>query len=87
MGFTYLEKFSYLNTFMLGLAQRCSDNGGLTVSNLTDSQILENVNPALAEDQKNLLFMVISKPLAEILTVNNVLHCKCSAQFYCLHNC
>ena len=32
MGFTYLNKFSYLNTFVMEVAQRCSDNGGRTVS-------------------------------------------------------
>ena len=31
MGFTYPDKFSYLNTFMIELAQRCSNNGGPTV--------------------------------------------------------
>jgi len=27
----YLNKFTYLNTFVIQLAQRCSDNGGPTV--------------------------------------------------------
>ena len=31
MGFIYLNKFTYLNTFVIQLAQRCSDNGGPTV--------------------------------------------------------
>jgi len=31
MGFSYLEKFTYLNTFVMELAQRCLDNGGPTV--------------------------------------------------------
>ena len=31
MGFTYPDKFSYLNTFMMQVAQRCSDNRGHTV--------------------------------------------------------
>ena len=31
MGFTYLDKFTYLNTFVIQVAQRCSDNGGSTV--------------------------------------------------------
>ena len=28
MGFTYPDKFAYLNTFVIQVAQRCSDNGG-----------------------------------------------------------
>ena len=59
----------------------CSDNGGPTVSNFIETQILENVSPVLAEDQKNLLFMAISKPQAEVSTVNiivKVLHYKYS---------
>jgi len=32
MGFTNPDKFTYLNTFVMELAQRCSDNGGPTVS-------------------------------------------------------
>ena len=28
MGFTYPDKFTYLNTFVIQVAQRCSDNGG-----------------------------------------------------------
>ena len=32
MGFTYPDKFTYLNTFMMEMAQRCSDNGGPTIS-------------------------------------------------------
>ena len=32
MGFTYPDKFIYLNTFMMEVAQRCSDNGGTTVA-------------------------------------------------------
>ena len=31
MGFTYPDKFTYLNTFLILLAQKCSDNGGPTV--------------------------------------------------------
>ena len=31
MGFTYPDKFTYLNTFVIQVAQRCSDNGGPTV--------------------------------------------------------
>jgi len=31
MGFTYPDKFTYLNTFMMKMAQRCLDNGGPTV--------------------------------------------------------
>ena len=31
MGFTYPDKFTYLNTFMMELAQMCLDNGGPTV--------------------------------------------------------
>ena len=31
MGLSYLVKFTYLNTFVMELAQRCSDNGGRTV--------------------------------------------------------
>ena len=31
MGFIYLNKFTYLNTFMNELTHRCSDNGGPTV--------------------------------------------------------
>ena len=31
MGFIYPNKFTYLNTFVIQLAQRCSDNGGPTV--------------------------------------------------------
>ena len=36
MGFTYLDKFTYLNTSKIELAQRCSDNGGHTVYGKTD---------------------------------------------------
>ena len=32
MGFTYPDKFTYLNTFVMELAQRHWDNGGPTVS-------------------------------------------------------
>ena len=32
MGFIYLNKFTYLNTFMIKLAHKCSDNGGPTVT-------------------------------------------------------
>ena len=28
MGFTDLDKFTYLNTFMMKMAQKCLDNGG-----------------------------------------------------------
>ena len=31
MGFSYPDKFTYLNTFMMELAQRCLDDGGSTV--------------------------------------------------------
>jgi len=31
MGFTYPGKFTYLNTFVMQVAQRCSDNQGSTV--------------------------------------------------------
>ena len=31
MGFTYLDKFTYLNTFVIQVARRCSDNQGPTV--------------------------------------------------------
>ena len=33
MGFTYMypDEFTYLNTFVIQVAQRCSDNGGPTV--------------------------------------------------------
>jgi len=31
MGLTYLDKFTYLNTFVIQVAQRCSDNGGPAV--------------------------------------------------------
>ena len=31
MGFTYLDKFTYLNTFVIQVAQKCLDNGGPTV--------------------------------------------------------
>ena len=31
MGFIYPNKFTYLSTFVIQLAQRCSDNGGPTV--------------------------------------------------------
>ena len=31
MGFTYPDKFTYLNTFVIQVAQRCLDNGGPTV--------------------------------------------------------
>ena len=34
MGFTYPDKFTYLNTFVIQVAQRCSDNGGPTVQHL-----------------------------------------------------
>ena len=30
MGFTYPAKFTYLNTFVMQVAQRCSDNRGPT---------------------------------------------------------
>ena len=32
MGFIYLNKFTYLSTFVIQLAQRCSDNGGPAVT-------------------------------------------------------
>ena len=32
MGFTYPDKFTYLNTFVMELGQSCSDNGGPTLS-------------------------------------------------------
>ena len=35
MGFTHLDKFTYLNTFMMELAQKSSDNGGCTVFSCT----------------------------------------------------
>ena len=28
MGFSYPNKFTFLNTFVIQLTQRCSDNGG-----------------------------------------------------------
>ena len=31
MRFTYPDKFTYLNIFVMKLAQKCSDNGGPTV--------------------------------------------------------
>jgi len=34
IGFIQLNKLTYLNTFMIQLAQRCSDNGGPTVRTL-----------------------------------------------------
>jgi len=34
MGFIYPNKFTYLNTFVIQLAQRSSDNGGPTVTHL-----------------------------------------------------
>jgi len=33
MGFSYMGKFTHLNTFVIKMAQRCSDNGGPTVFN------------------------------------------------------
>jgi len=32
MGFIYLNKFIYLNTFVIQLVHRCSDNRGSTIS-------------------------------------------------------
>jgi len=32
MGLIYLNKFTYLNTFMIKMAHKCSDNGGPTVN-------------------------------------------------------
>jgi len=43
MGFTYPDKFTNLNTFVIQVAQRCSDNGGPTVFNLH----IERVTPPL----------------------------------------
>ena len=43
MGFTYPDKFTYLNTFVMQVAQRCSDNRGPTVlvsRNLVETQSL-----------------------------------------------
>ena len=59
MGFTYPDKFTYLNTFVMQVAQRCSDNGGPTVSLLTsiptfaiiiwyDLQSLVSIGPSVA---------------------------------------
>ena len=31
MGFTYPDKFTYLNTFVIQVAQSCLDNGGPAV--------------------------------------------------------
>ena len=41
MGFTYLDKFTNLNTFVMQVAQRCSDNRGPTVCNF---QLLAHVD-------------------------------------------
>ena len=34
--FIYPDKFTYLNTFVMEVAQRCSDNGGPTVLSRKD---------------------------------------------------
>ena len=39
MGFTYPGKFTYLNTFMMQVAQRCSDNRGPTVIRYSDFKV------------------------------------------------
>jgi len=39
MGFIYLNKFTYLNTFLRSLVQRCSDNQGCTVLQTSHSYI------------------------------------------------
>ena len=43
MGFIYSNKITYLNTFVIQLAQRCSDNGGSTVQSLERLHIHGNV--------------------------------------------
>ena len=40
MGFTYPDKFTCLNTFVMEVAQTCSDNGGLTVYGLSDTNFI-----------------------------------------------
>ena len=39
MGFIYPNKFTYLNTFVIQLTHRCSDNGGPTVSSTKVKQL------------------------------------------------
>jgi len=34
MGFVHLNKFTYLNTFVIQLVHKCSDNGGPTVQGM-----------------------------------------------------
>jgi len=49
MGFTYLDKFTYLNTFVIEEAQRCLDNGGPTVLYIGIMKVrdflLQNITP------------------------------------------
>jgi len=44
MGFIYPKKFTYLNTFVIQLAQRCSDNGGSTVLGIVSSLVVLDIS-------------------------------------------
>ena len=50
MGFTYLDKFTYLNTFVIEVAQRWSDNQGPTVLCCSCCAKLEAYKPFKDQD-------------------------------------
>ena len=56
MGFTSLDKFTYLKTFMMELAQSCLDNGGPTV-------LKNGTNNFLCYFGDNKVFKIPKRPL------------------------
>ena len=53
MGFIYPNKFTYLNTFVIQLAHKCSENGGPTVFKIyrCNQKIFQNVVEFLIQAQ------------------------------------
>jgi len=69
MGFIYLNKFTYLNTSVIQVAQRCSDNGGPTVIVIMSS-IIEILEILLSHSPtKNEYDSVFSFPSSEMRTI------------------
>ena len=74
MDFVYLNKFAYLNTFMIELVHRCSDNGGPTVvCNVSvhqwHIQLTDTFISCLAVTQSNQFVFVLKDTLAMEHTV------------------
>ena len=73
MGFTYPDKFTHLNTFVMEVTQRCSDHGGTTVPILKENvELISDYQPIIGAASLALFGRVVSNAIFLVVELCNV---------------